>query len=231
MSKEIPIDFQNFVTYVPLIFILVGMARGVRRELLSLLLVLCLNYLVIHPEMAATLLTIANNWLNVLKTVLQNPGIAKNMQSFATAYSQQAPIFTISDPAPFFITLLLVLWALSYVTGGWVMGTEQRSALSAILGGVLGYINASIVISLVRTFALGVFLQPKTAAVANQSMVPAELTVVVSNVPTQTGIPVEPAILVMMIIGAGIAVIWLAFFNRASKKKERKSSKSSGDSD
>lgn len=210
MSKEIPIDFQNFVMYVPLIFIVVGMARGVRRELLSLFLVLCLNYLVIHPEMAATLLTLANNWLNVLKTVLQNPGIAKNMQTFATAYSQQAPIFTISDPAPFFITLLLVLWVMSYVVGGWVVGTSQRSALSAILGGILGYINAAIVISLVRTFALGTFLQPQAATVSSQSMVPAELTVVVSNVPTQAGIPVEPAILTMMMLGVGI-VVFLMF--------------------
>ena len=209
MSKEIPIDFQNFVMYVPLIFIIVGMARGVRKELLSLFLVLCLNYLVLHPAMAATLLTLANNWLNVLKTVLQNPGIAKNMQTFATAYSQQAPIFTISDPAPFFITLLLVLWVLSYVMGGWVVGTSQRSALSAILGGILGYINAAIVISLVRTFVLGTFLQPQTA-ITSQSMVPAELTVVVSNVPTQTGIPVEPAVLTMMVIGVGL-VVFLMF--------------------
>jgi hypothetical protein len=216
MSKEIPIDFQNFVTYVPLIFIVVGMARGVRRELLSLFLVLCLNYLVIHPAMAATLLTLANNWLNVLKTVLQNPGMAKNMQAFATAYSQQTPIFTISDPAPFFIALLLVLWVMSYVMGGWVVGTSQRSALSAILGGILGYINAAIVVSLVRTFALGIFLQPKTEAVASQSMVPAEVTVVVSNVPTQTGIPVDPAILLMMVIGVGL-IVFLMFIGSRFK--------------
>lgn len=214
MNTEFLIDYQNFVSYVPLIFIVVGVGRGVRRELFSLFLALALDYLIMHPEAASKLLTLANNWLNVLRTVLQNPGIAQNMQAFAQAYSQQPPLFTTSDPAPFFIAFLLVLWVMSYVMGGWVVGVGQRSALSAILGGVLGYVNATIVISLVRTFLLGTFLDPSSPqTISSQVTVPTTLTVEVQNVPTQTGLPVDPTLLLIVLVGVGIVIFWLFLAN------------------
>jgi uncharacterized membrane protein required for colicin V production len=206
----IAIDYAQLSTIVIFLFVAVGFFRGFAREVFTSIVLLALNYLIVNPGFARTILDWANRFIKLPAVVISNPGAAATMQmqDLATAYSDAGPVITDDNSFMFFMIVLVGALLVSYLVGGKAIGQEGVSPLSRLLGGVLGFLNGSMIISLTKEYLLGNFLKTGSTATASataQSM-PQTLAFEVSNVPAQ---PALSSAMTLLFIATGVFVVFM----------------------
>lgn len=203
----ISIDYSQLSTIMIFLFVAVGFFRGFAREVFTSIVLLGLNYLIVNPSIARTVMDWANTFVKLPAVVVNNPSVVANAQSLATAYGDASPVITDDNSYMFFLLVLIALLFGSYLLGGRAIGQEAISPLSRILGGVLGFLNGSMIISLAKDYLMGNFLKTTTAAATSataQSAMPHTLAFEVNNVPAQ---PALTSTMTLLFIGAGVFVV------------------------
>ncbi len=210
----ITIDYQTITLVAVLMFALVGFLRGWIKEGITTVLLILLVATVFKPEMVRPLLVVVNQVLKLLRGVLVNlPAGAK-----AGAQADLKDIFTPENPYNFLIWVLLFLIGLSYLGGKVAFKEDGLSALSRILGGVLGAINGFIAISLFREYLLRYFqnltLEQRAAMAALQAGAPPAqgVSVAIQNVPQQPFLQsVAPWVMILSGAFAGLLILSRVF--------------------
>ena len=214
----ISIDYSQLSTVLIILFVGVGFFRGFAREVFSSIVLLALNYLIVNPSMAKTFMDWANSVLKLPSVIVTNPSAVTSAQSLATAYSEATVPITTDNSYLFFMIVLVVLLGGSYLVGGKAIGQESMSPLSRLLGGVLGFMNGSMIIWLAKEYLLGNFLNntgtTTTATTTAQSAMPHTLAFEVNNVPTQT---LLSSSMTLLLIGAGVFVVLMLVLSERFK--------------
>jgi uncharacterized membrane protein required for colicin V production len=201
----VSIDYTQLSTIMIFLFVAVGFFRGFAREVFTSIVLLALNYLIVNPSIARTLMDWANTFIKLPAVVVNNPSAITSAQTLASAYSAATPVITDDNSYLFFLLILIALLFGSYLLGGKAIGQEAISPLSRILGGVLGFLNGSMIVSLAKDYMMGNFLKTTTTTAATaQSVMPQTLAFEVNNVPAQ---PALTSTMTLLFIGAGVFVV------------------------
>lgn len=200
----ISMDYAQLRLVVVALFVAVGFFRGFAREVFTSVVLLFLNYLVVNPNLAQKILDYSNSILNLFKVIITNPSARTSAQGLVRAYSESPPPLSLNNSFTLFLILLLVLLVISYVIGGRALGDEKLTSLSRLLGGLLGFLNGTMIVALFKDYILGNFLKTGTAALSAQAAVPTTMALEVQNVPQQ---PLFREGFVLLLIGAVIVVI------------------------
>jgi hypothetical protein len=139
----IQIDFTT-LSYVAIgLFALVGFTRGWFREAFTTILLMFMVLLISQPELAAKLA----ETLNVLLAALITPLLGGEA-------GEGEGLFDINNPYGFMLFLTGFLILISYTFGKRALSDAKIAPLSRLLGGLLGAVNAFIVLSLVQQYLL-----------------------------------------------------------------------------
>ncbi len=194
MNGVLNIDFNVVFYMVVGLFGLAGFMRGWWKEAITTGLLAFLLIMLENPELAQQIIDAVNNVLNQLR----------GNSTFAAA--GVTPGLIPANQQQVYVVVLVLLVVLSYFIGN----ASLSSALTTggrIFGGVLGFTNGFIVLSLFKEYVLGRFLpgglatELGTASVAGAAAVPESLTVTIANVP-RTSITDGFSIWVFIIGGA-----------------------------
>ncbi len=203
----ISIDYSQLSTIMIFLFVAVGFFRGFAREVFTSIVLLGLNYLIVNPDIARSVMDWANTLVKLPAVVVANPSVVASAQGLATAYGDASPVITDDNSYMFFLLVLVALLVGSYLVGGRAIGQEAISPLSRILGGVLGFLNGSMIISLAKDYLMGNFLKTAATAVTtatSQPSMPQTLAFEVNNVPAQ---PALTSGMTLLFIAAGVFVV------------------------
>lgn len=222
--STITIDWDQLMLVITFLFVAVGFFRGFAREVFTSVVLLFLNYMILSPDAARRVIEVANNFLNLFKVVILNPATVVSPQALFRAYTETGPVLTEQNAYTFFLIILVAMLVASYVGGARAIGSEAVPPLGRILGGILGYLNGQMIMSLVKDYLLGNFLREPEALTA-QGAIPQTLAVEIQNVPAQpmftqpTGLLViaMTIIIIMLIVLGDRFGLRLPLFRRSGR--------------
>ena len=145
----LPIDYNEVLTLVLVIFGIVGMMRGWYREGMSALFVALLAILVWRPEIAEALITWVNNFLRFVVAFFK-AGLTFNTTRLQAYTAGAEPIL---DPSSYrlWIVVTVALIGISYVVGEATFNGKM-TPLGRLLGGIIGAANGFMLISLTKQY-------------------------------------------------------------------------------
>jgi len=190
MNGVLNIDFQVFFYMVVGLFGLVGFLRGWWKEAITTGLLVFLLIMLKYPTLAATIIERINGIIDLIR--------ASDTIRAAGAIDPPATV----DPAQsqFYVILLIVLVAASYFIGKVGLGNAAVTAGGRLFGGILGFTNGFIILSLLREYVLRRFLP--NSGIAAASVTPDNITMTITGVP-QTSIT-DGLTIWILIIGGGL---------------------------
>ncbi len=190
MNGVLNIDFEVFFYMVVGLFGLVGFFRGWWKEAITTGLLVFLLIMLKYPALAATIIERINGIIDLVR--------ASDAIRAAGAITPPATV----DPgqSQFYIILLIVLVLASYFIGKMGVGDAAVTAGGRLFGGILGFTNGFIILSLLREYVLRRFLPDSGISAA--SVTPNNITMTITNVP-QTSIT-DGLTIWLLIIGGGL---------------------------
>ena len=201
----IEIPYDQMVLLVMGLFMFIGATRGWRSEFVTSCVLMVLLAFLFKPELAAPVVEYASRIIRLVLAFIQGHGNIDLNQLISRYNSIQLP-FDASNPYMFLIIALIVFVVLSYGTRG---STRGLTALSRILGGLLGLFNGFMIISLLKEYVVGYFQRnaPEVAAASN----PSQVSVAVRGLPSGgllAGSGRQVALILLVSITA-VLLIWL----------------------
>lgn len=197
MNGVLSIDFNVVLYMVVGLFGLAGFLRGWWKEAITTGLLAFLLVMLENPELAQQIIDAINNLLNSVR------GIS------TIAAAGVAPGTIVASQQQVYVVVLVLLVVMSYFVGNASLNNSLTTG-GRIFGGVLGFTNGFIVLSLFKEYVLGRFLPGglatelgtiNAASAATAASVPQNLTVSIANVP-QTSITDGFSIWIFIIGGA-----------------------------
>jgi len=146
----IVIDYDTLILVTVFAFAAIGLSRGWLTEFINTILLVILSILLFKPELLTPILEKLNQLLKLLLALLRS-GFNFEPGALMTAYAAVDNPIDPSNPYPILLFLTIALLALQYAGTRFKL-TGEVSALSRILGAILGAVNANIVISLIKEF-------------------------------------------------------------------------------
>jgi hypothetical protein len=205
MTGVINIDFDVFFYMVIALFGLAGFIRGWWKEALTSGLLVSLLVLLEYPDLAQQFIDKINAVIDLFRKT--------------DAFNAAESIHTLQyDQKEVYIIVMIILIIISYFVGN--AGIDHNVTTGGrIFGGILGFTNGFIILSLLKEYILGRFLPNSRlatelgAAAFTPAAVPETLTLSVSNVP-QASITDGYAIWIFII--GGIILFLFALSSRFS---------------
>ena len=204
MSSFVQVDFVVLLYMVAGVFGLVGFFRGWWKEAITAGLLSALVILLQRPEAAGTVINslntlVTNIWSNVILPVTQGSGaIASQVDA--------GPILSEQNHSTYVVILIVFILASYFV--GKIGLTDRVTAGGRVLGGVLGFYNGFVIITLVRDMLLGDLFPGAADMLASSTAAqPETLAIQLNNVP-QTSVIGGPWSLAF--IAAGLVLLTLA---------------------
>lgn len=146
----IVIDYDTLILVTVFAFAAIGLSRGWLTEFINTILLVILSILLVKPELLTPILEKLNQLLKLLLALLGS-GFNFEPGALMAAYEAVDNPIDPSNPYPILLFLTIALLALQYAGTRFKL-TGEVSALSRILGAILGAVNANIVISLIKEF-------------------------------------------------------------------------------
>ncbi len=205
--RTITIDYTTILYMVMGLFALVGFFRGWLKEGLTTFFLGLLTIILTRPELAKTVFEYINGLIKLIWIVLETRGSLEVETLSAAAETVEPPITLDPENYQLYVGVLILLVALSYMTGKFAI-TKSLTAFSRLLGGVLGLFNGFLAISLFREYIMGLFLEP--GPVTAQA-VPEQVSVQITGMPRQSMLMGDfPLSLVALGLGLGMLIIVLS---------------------
>jgi len=171
------ISFEQLTLLVMMLFMVVGAMRGVKQEAVTSGGLVVLLALLVEPALARPLASYASRFLRLILAFFRS-NFAVEPQRLLNAYNEVSVPFSGENPYPFLIAGLVVFVLLSYSSRGL---TKDATALSRVLGGLLGICNGFLAITLVREYLVKYLQQRGGLSVA---AAPSEIGVALTSVQT-----------------------------------------------
>lgn len=146
----IVIDYDTLVLVTVFAFAAIGLSRGWLTEFINTILLVLLSILLFKPELLTPVLEKLNQLFKLLLALLRS-GFSLEPGKLIQVYGGLDDIIDPSNPYPVLLFLTAALLVLQYAGTRFKL-TGELTALSRILGAILGAVNANIVISLVKEF-------------------------------------------------------------------------------
>ena len=171
------IPYDQIMLLVMALFMFIGAVRGWHREFFTTCVLLVLLVFLINPLLAAPVAEYLAKLVRLILALVQGRGSLDPDQLLEHYETIEVP-FGAGNPYLFLVIFLVGFVLVSYGTR---TNTGNLSALSRILGGVLGLLNGYLVISLIRDYVLKHFQReaPELAAAGP----PSQFSVAVSDLP------------------------------------------------
>ena len=194
----LPIEYNEVLTLVLIIFGIVGMMRGWYREGVTALFVAFLAILVWRPEIGQGVI----NWINgLIEFILAffRAGLTFNTARLTAEAQAVQPVLD-PDSYRLWIVITVLLIGVSYAVGEATF-SGSVSALGRLLGGLIGTANGFVLFSLAKQF-LANYWRSQGRIVAQAGEVAIQMT----NVPTDSFVSGYGIVFVLVLL---IAVIGL----------------------
>lgn len=145
----VPIEYNEVLTLVLIIFGMVGMMRGWYREGVTALFVAFLAILVWRPEIGNAIIEWINGFLRFIVGFFR-AGLTFNTAKLS---AETASIGNILEPTSYqlWIVITVALIGISYAVGEATF-SGSITGLGRLLGGVIGAANGFVIFSLVKQF-------------------------------------------------------------------------------
>jgi len=209
-TLEIPYD--QIMLLVMGLFMFVGATRGWHREFFTTCVLVLLLFFLVNPVLAAPVAEYLGKLLRLILALVQGRGSLDPGKLIERYETIEAP-FDGGNPYLFLVVILVGFVLLSYGTRA---GGKDISALSRILGGMLGLLNGFMVISLIKDYVVEYF-QRETPALAAAGP-PPQLSVAVSGLPSE-GLLGRGGQYLVLILSAAVILL---LFGRMSDKRAQK---------
>lgn len=148
----IVIDYDTLVLVAVFAFAAIGLSRGWLTEFISTVLLALLSILMVNPEMLAPVLEQLNKLIKLILALLDSD-FSLEPTKLMKSYEGVGNVIDVNNPYPVLLFLTVGVLVMLYA-GTRISLTGEVSALSRILGAVLGAVNANIVISLIKKLIL-----------------------------------------------------------------------------
>jgi hypothetical protein len=218
----IQVDY-NVVAYMIVgVFGLVGFFRGWWKEAVTAGLLTLLLVMLTVPDVATLIVNALNTAVDTVWSFIQSLSQSVSQSSPAVASVAQvgAPPSVTPQNYWVYVFILVGLVIASYFLGK-VGLTQGLSAGSRLLGGIVGFYNGFVSVSLLREFVIGRYLPGASAAAANATP-PSTASIQVFNLP-QTSLTDRPTVFILIAVGFLLFVIALITgFNVQGVKLSRK---------
>jgi hypothetical protein len=218
----IQVDY-NVVAYMIVgVFGLVGFFRGWWKEAVTAGLLTLLLVMLTVPDVATLIVNALNTAVDTVWSFIQSLSQSVSQSSPAVASVAQvgAPPSVTPQNYWVYVFILVGLVIASYFLGK-VGLTQGLSAGSRLLGGIVGFYNGFISVSLLREFVIGRYLPGASAAAANATP-PSTASIQVFNLP-QTSLTDRPTVFILIAVGFLLFIIALITgFNVQGVKLSRK---------
>lgn len=194
----LPIEYNEVLTLVLIIFGIVGMMRGWYREGVTALFVAFLAILVWRPEIGEGLINWINSFIQFILAFFR-AGLTFNTARLSAEAQAVQPLL---DPNSYrlWIVITVMLIGVSYAVGEATFAGSV-SALGRLLGGLIGTANGFVLFSLAKQF-LANYWSSQGRIVAQSGEVAIQMT----NVPTDSFVSGYGIVFVLVLL---IAVIGL----------------------
>jgi hypothetical protein len=218
----IQVDY-NVVAYMIVgVFGLVGFFRGWWKEAVTAGLLTLLLVMLTVPDVATLIVNALNTAVDTVWSFIQS--LSQSVSQSSPAVASVAQVGSPPDVTPqnywVYVFILVGLVIASYFLGK-VGLTQGLSAGSRLLGGIVGFYNGFISVSLLREFVIGRYLPGASAAAANATP-PSTASIQVFNLP-QTSLTDRPTVFILIAVGFLLFVIALITgFNVQGVKLSRK---------
>jgi len=164
----IVIDYDSLVLVMVFAFAAIGLSRGWLTEFINTVLLVLLSILLVEPEMLTPILEKLNEIGKLLLAMLKS---GFDLGGALTEFKEMDNFIDPANPYPVLLLLTVALLAMQYA-GTRIKLTGDLSALSRILGAILGALNANIVVSLgkelIRKYTDQVRINMVTTQVSSQ---------------------------------------------------------------
>lgn len=210
------ISFEQLTLLVMILFMVVGVMRGVKQEAITSGGLVVLLVLLVEPALARPFANYASRFVRLMLAFIRS-NFAVDPQRLLDAYGKVSVPFSGENPYPFLIAGLVIFVLLSYSSRGLA---KDATALGRILGGLLGILNGYLAITLVREYLVK-YLQQRGGLSA--AAAPSEIGVALTSVPsggiTSGGMPRY----VLFLAGAFTVLLLLTTVSNWPLKKKAKS--------
>ena len=145
----VPIEYNEVLTLVLIIFGIVGMMRGWYREGVTALFVALLAILVWRPEIGEAIIGWVNSFLKFI-VVFFKAGLTFNTAKLTAHAASTGPLL---DPESYrlWIVITVVMVGVSYAVGEATF-SGKMVPLGRLLGGIIGAANGFVLISLTKQY-------------------------------------------------------------------------------
>lgn len=195
----VPIEYNEVLTLILIIFGMVGMMRGWYREGVTSLFVAFLAILVWRPEIGNAIIDWINGFLRFFLGFFK-AGLTFNATRLA---AETTAIGNVLDPTSYqlWIIITVVLVGISYAVGEATF-SGSASPLGRLLGGVFGAANGFVIFSLAKQFLANDWGTQN--GISTQSM--GDVAIQMTNVPADSFVSGYGIIFVLILL---IAVVGL----------------------
>lgn len=178
MGFMLEIPYNQLLLLVMALFMFVGATRGWYREFITTCGLIALLAILIKPELAARIIDYISKLVRLILAFLQGRG-AVDPKRLLAAYETVKVPFDGKNPYLLLIIALVGFVVLSYGTRG---GGKDVSALSRILGGLLGLFNGYLAVSLFTEYVIK-YIRGRTPVLATAAP-PQQFSVAISRLPS-----------------------------------------------
>jgi hypothetical protein len=186
----------------------IGAMRGWYREFISSVVLIALAVFLIQPELATPVVRYVSNLLRIVVAFIRS-GFSLDLTRLSDSVKEIKLPFDANNPYMFFIVVLVGFVVLSYLTIG---PNRKVTALSRILGGLLGLFNGFLVVSLFKEYVIKYF-QSASPALAAAGAPPA-LGIAVDGPPVGGVLTGTNGMLILVLLGLMVTVLLTSMATR-----------------
>jgi len=215
-TVEIPYD--QLLLLVMGLFMFVGATRGMHREAITTVGLVVLSALLVEPALAGPIVGYLSNLVRLIVAFIVSH-FSVNPKVLLDTYANISVPFGTDNPYAFLIFALIAFVLLSYTS----RGNKDVTALSRLLGGLLGLFNGFLVISLFKEYIVK-YIQKRSPSVAVLGP-PPQVSVALKGMPLTGPLSGGSLQFVVIILGAVAALMILSSVFNLSLKPDKKDKK------
>jgi len=200
-TVEIPYD--QLMLLVMALFMFVGATRGAHHEGITTFGLVVLLALLLEPGLAAPIIGYVSRLVRLIIAFVVSH-FSVDIRTLMDTYAKITVPFGAENPYAFLIFALVAFVLLSYST----RGAKDITALSRILGGLLGLFNGFLVISLFKEYVIK-YIQTRSPSVTALGS-PARVSVALSDLPTSGPLAGHSWQFVVALLGAVAALLFIS---------------------